>query len=292
MFALALFGTAMAGTPARWPDSAFPITYSVQADLGAAGLDDAAALDEIDQAFTEWKTVDCFGRGFQRAEERVKDAAFGDDADQRNTVFVVVKDLPEKLQGQRTAVNLVVDDDNMIQEGDIGLNAVEYSFALDSDGHKALDLQSALTHEIGHFLGLEDNLDDDEATMNPGMIGRPAGRSLAKSDQEALCDLYPEPTDNKDTGAPPHSAQGDSCTRAEDCTDGFVCVVDNGDQYCATRCGADGACPSKTSCEDPGSGSPVCILERETGCAVAPRTNAGFLGLVLAALALRGRTRQ
>ena len=126
--------------------------------------------------------------------------------------------------------------------------------------------------------------------MNPDMIGRLAGRSLdKKSDWPALCDLYPLMTD---TGSPAHSQQGDLCTRAEDCTDGFVCVVDNGDQYCAERCGPDGECGTGTTCEDPGSGAPVCVLVRETTCGVVPPKSAGFVALGLVALAIRRRTRR
>ena len=293
MFAFALVGTAFGGTPARWPDDAFPIPYSVQADLGAAGLDDEAALFEIEQAFTVWEAVTsdgvpCLPGAFDVSKERVKDAAFGDVPDQRNTVFVVVKGWPKKYEGEATAVNLVSDADNVIVEGDIGLNAEEFPFTLEGHKHKTLDLQATVTHAVGHLLGLEDSKDNG-ATMNPLMVGRPQGRSLETSDEEALCALYPPAP--IDTGSA-HSEQGDECTRNEDCTDGFVCVVDNGDEYCATRCGAEGECPSGTSCEDPGSGSPVCIAERDTGCGVVPRTGAGFVGLVLAALAVRGRTRR
>ena len=283
MLASVLVGTAIAGAPPRWSDDAFPITYWVGADLGAAGLDDDAVLPAIGRAFEVWQAVDCLDASFVRSEKRVKDAAFG-GADQRNTVFFVVKDWPTEYAGLPTAVELVTDE-NEILEGDIGLNAAEFQFAVEGDGIVAFDIQSTVTHAVGLLLGLEES-SVKGATMNPEMVGRPGGQDLAQSDLDAICDLY-APT--MDTGIPARSEQGDPCTRSEDCTDGFTCVVDNGDEYCAARCGGDGECGSGTTCKDPGSGSPVCIVERATGCGVAPRTS--VFAVLLVAVALRGRRR-
>ena len=288
MFAFALVGTALAGASARW-EAPLAIPYWVASDVSSIGVDDKVVKGEIDKSFEIWQAVDCFDAVFPDAG-RDKEGVFGNPPDGRNTVFVVAKkDWPAEWAGSPFALALDTDG-NVIREGDIALNAA-FPFGVGGDGKTTYDIQSTVTHAIGLMLGLEET-DDNGATMNPNMVGRTEGRDLDKdSDVPAICDLYPQTTGD-DSGIPPHSVQGDGCARAEDCTDGFVCVVDNGDQYCATRCGTDGTCPSKTSCEDPGSGSPVCILDRETGCAVAPRTSAGFLGLVLAALALRGRTRQ
>jgi hypothetical protein len=280
MFALALVGIAIGGAPARWPDDAFPISYWVGADLGAAEVDDAKGMAAIARAFETWQAVDCFDAQFL-FEGRIDDAAFGDPADGRNTVFFVGKDWPgDSLSPSATRV---VADANVIREGDIGLNAEGFQFAVDGDGHVALDIESALTHEIGRLLGLDES-EANGATMNPQMVGRPEGRSLETADLEAICALYGP---SMDTGIPMRTEQGDPCTRSEDCTDGFVCVVDNGDQYCAARCGTDGECGSGTSCKDPGSGSPVCILVRATGCGVAPGTSVGALAIAFLALALR-----
>jgi hypothetical protein len=283
MFAFALVGTAMA---VRW--DALSIPYWVSTDVASIGVEDKVVEGEIDKSFETWQAVDCFDAVFPAAG-RDKDGAFGDPPDGRNTVFVVTKNWPDEYKDSPFALDLEIDG-SVIREGDIALNA-DFPFGVGGDGKTTYDIQSTVTHAIGLMLGLEET-DDNGATMNPNMVGRTEGRDLDKdSDVPAICNLYPQTT-GKDTGIPTRSEQGDPCTRAEDCTDGFVCVVDNGDEYCATRCGTDGACPSGTSCEDPGSGSPVCIVDRETGCAVVPRTSAGFLGLALAALALRARTRR
>jgi MYXO-CTERM domain-containing protein len=288
MFAFTWVGTAIAGSLPRWSDDAFPVSYSV-GDLTSTGVDDAAALDAIAAAFATWENVSCpdatFPVAFQFAG-RVKDVPWGDPWDGVNAVLFFGKEWPGHDDASPSAVRLDIDEKpNSILEGDIALNDLDFDFAVNGDGHVTLDLQSTMTHEVGRLLGL-DVSGVTGATMNPLMAGKPEGASLAQADIDAVCDLYGVSTD---TGIPNHSVQGDPCTRSEDCTDGFVCVVDNGDQYCAARCGTDGQCGSGTSCEDPGSGSPVCILLRETTCGVVPPKGSGFLALGLVALAVRRR---
>jgi hypothetical protein len=279
MFALALAGTAIAGAPPRWSD--LSISYWVAADV--APLDDAVVMDEIEKGFRPWDEVEedaCADIDF-RLQGRDEDSAYS--ADGRNTVFVVAKDWPYEPE-LPLAVELVVKD-GVIEEGDIALNAENYTFQVTGDGDAKFDIRSTVAHAVGLLLGLERS-EVNGATMNALMVGRTEGRDLDDSDVAALCSRYP----STDTGLLPRSEQGDHCTKNEDCTNGFVCVVDNGDQYCAARCGADGECVSGTTCEDPGSGSPVCILERVTTCGVVHPTRAGLVALGLVLLAIRRRT--
>jgi hypothetical protein len=277
MFAFALVAPAMA---ARWDALAIP--YWVAPDVAVTGLEDPAVKIEIDKSFETWQGVPCSDLVFPDGG-RNEDARFGDPPDGRNTVFVVAaKDWPVEWKDSPFAVELDTDGD-VIREGDIALNA-DFPFGVGGDGKTQYDIQSTVTHAIGLMLGLPESTDNG-ATMNPNMVGRAKGGDLHDSDEEALCSLYP----SADTGLLPLSEQGDPCTKNEDCTEGFVCVVDNGDEYCAERCGGDGECGSGTTCEDPGSGAPVCILERVTTCSVVPTTSAAFAALGLVLLAIRRR---
>jgi len=93
-------------------------------------------------------------------------------------------------------------DTGEITEADIVLNPFAYSpdgapLDFSTDGSVATyDLQSTLTHEIGHLLGLNHSAVFG-ATMNPaqalnGVFGLPAftGRSLSESDRAAITGLY------------------------------------------------------------------------------------------------------
>src|SRR5436190_15880786 len=213
MFAFALVGTAMA---ARWDASAIP--YWVAPDVAVPGVADDVVEVQIDKSFETWQGVKCSDLHFPD-EGRDEKAVFGDPPDGRNTVFVITKNWPGKKDAP-FALNLDIDGE-VIQEGDIALNAVDITFGVGGDGKPTYDIQSTLTHAIGLMLGLEESTVNG-ATMNPNMVGRSEGGDLDKSDEEALCALYPQ-TSDKDTGGPPSpSTQGKQCTRAEDCTDGFV----------------------------------------------------------------------
>jgi hypothetical protein len=286
-FAFAI-SSARAGEPpgARWPDEAFPIPYAVAKDLG--GLDDENALAAISRAFESWQAIDCLPVLFEPAG-RVTQTDFGAAPDGVNGMFVLGSHWPKdpKLRSDhRIAIA-----DGLITEADIGLNSDDFQYAVDGDGKSALDVEGAMAHEIGHLLGLQDS-DINGATMNPAMVGLPEARSLDASDIASVCDLYFEPPDSglPDTGTA--SAQGDSCERTDDCTEDFLCVVDNGDSYCASRCATTADCAAGTSCVDPGSGSPVCILDRDdSGCAVV-HARTGWLGVLLAlGAATRRRSR-
>jgi hypothetical protein len=282
---LALVGAALAGEPARWPDAEFPLSYWVGADLHAAGVDDGKAVAAIARAFQTWQAVECFDAQFVLAG-RVEDTLYGDPADGLDVVYMVGAHWPgDPLMP--SASRTVVGEDGFIREADVALNAEGFRYSADGDGHAALDIESAVAHEIGRILGLEESVVPG-ATMNPAMVGQPDGRSLEESDVAAACALY---VSIGDTAGSSRTEQGDACTRSDDCTDGFVCVVDNGEQYCAERCGTGVECASGTSCLDPGSGSPVCIVDRATGCDTGGVGGASWLAATALALVARIRKR-
>ena len=73
---------------------------------------------------------------------------------------------------------------------DIRLNG-DVPWSVDGDEH-AYDLQSALTHEIGHVLGL-DHSDLDEAAMWAALEGGGFKHDLHADDVEGILHLYGEP---------------------------------------------------------------------------------------------------
>jgi hypothetical protein len=125
-----------------------------------------------------------------------------------------------------------------ILDADIELNAVSQVFAdIVVDGARprgslmtVQDLQNTLTHELGHFIGLDHNCFDPqasamapkdqfqrdaplcstasasiaEATMfNSALPGETKKRDLADDDLEAICDIYP-PVDEGGCAVAPH----------------------------------------------------------------------------------------
>lgn len=73
---------------------------------------------------------------------------------------------------------------------DIVLNTANWAFATDGRDD-AFDIQNVVTHEIGHALGLQHNLQDLGAVMYPSTVqGETNKRKLASDDLEGLAALY------------------------------------------------------------------------------------------------------
>jgi hypothetical protein len=78
-----------------------------------------------------------------------------------------------------------------ILDADVELNAFDAKLTLPNAARVESDLQSIITHETGHFLGLAHEL-FQEATMNPGYT--PASidfRTLEPDDVAGVCAAYP-----------------------------------------------------------------------------------------------------
>lgn len=80
-----------------------------------------------------------------------------------------------------------------IRDADIEMNGFHYRFGiLDGPGSTRMDVQNTLTHEFGHLLGLDHELNTEAATMfpsaNPGEVFK---RDLDQDDINGLCEIYP-----------------------------------------------------------------------------------------------------
>jgi hypothetical protein len=131
-----------------------------------------------------------------------------------------------------------------------------------------VDLESVLTHELGHVLGLHHS-EDPLATMAPTYKGDGGQRSLAVDDKLGLCTLYPRPNpaDECSSGRdcrPPENCErveldgqpidlcrelrgrpGDACAHDRLICEGeCVFAPDPRDfGYCTTACGPEAAAP-------------------------------------------------
>ena len=73
----------------------------------------------------------------------------------------------------------------------IALNAQHPKWTI--DGRDGMDLQNAITHEVGHVLGLDHAHDNEAATMHPSAeTGEHSKRDLHWDDKEGIRYLYPE----------------------------------------------------------------------------------------------------
>ncbi|HMF41254.1 MAG TPA: hypothetical protein VKQ32_11180 [Polyangia bacterium] len=135
----------------------------------------------------------------------------------------------------------------LIKDADLEVNATDFHWAdlvmhpdLIGDGQSIHDLQNALTHEMGHVIGLDHTcylqpppLIDNNGNPTPDCANAPPDvlattmfpsanpgdtdkRTLAPDDQQAVCDIYPAAQDPMVCAPPPPSTlqgcSGSGCT--------------------------------------------------------------------------------
>ncbi len=153
------------------------------------------------------------------------------------------------------------DADGGLREVTIALNGVDFQWITGTttsaaDGRPGADLQSVLTHQLGHALGLT-HTHAPTATMYFWGTNR-AGRTLTADDARSLRFVYPA----TDVTA---STTCDPCRSDADCAGTGRCLVwPDGFAYCAAPCKSHEDCPIGTSCGAYASG--IACLPNDGHC--------------------------
>lgn len=191
----------------RW--SQRQIQYGIRANA-------SVELSHVQQAFAAWSAPDCtdlqfdFTRVIDPQETGVNQVAFiksgwltpppNDSGEPR---------APRPVDAVAVTLTTYTRDDGEIQSGLIEVNEERFQF-LDageacnpSQEPEPYDLISVLTHEVGHFIGLDHTTFYDGSQTDPTMAPQVGvceldKRTLAQDDIEALCLIYP-------SGLPPRS---------------------------------------------------------------------------------------
>lgn len=209
------------GLPVYWGTNC--LSVSVQAD-GApkAGIDYAAARATVERAFAAWMNVTCPGGGHPSFRVEFTDpvmcsrAEFDDD--KRNANIVVFRDDAWPYAGKSqdalgyTRVNFV-ERTGELWDADIEINAVGEPLAVGrAPKSNEADLDSIVTHEVGHFLGLNHSL-NVEATMVAGyQTGSMELRTPSADDISGICAIYPPDRLPTSTSCAPRHGFSELCT--------------------------------------------------------------------------------
>jgi hypothetical protein len=209
-----------------WPDAC--VTYAVQRNgsplrgISAYETDQAAR-----KAFSAWLGADCPGGGHPSigviplGGASCDEVEFNPPKDGRagapNANIVMYRDDDWPYPDEFSVIartSLTFDPaTGAIFDADIEINSFENEFSL-SDTAISNDLQAVLTHEIGHFLGL-DHSSDPYATMRWNYsLSSLSARTLSSDDKAGICSIYaPDPnralTCPGDTG--PHNGFSREC---------------------------------------------------------------------------------
>jgi len=204
------------GAPLAWTSGC--VTVHVQADGSAAqGVDYVAAAASVTRAFASWTDAPCTD-GKPSISVRVKGPISCDaseyNVDRGNANIVVFRETWPYVGGEdalgmtRVRFNPTTGE---IYDADIELNAAMEALSVGAAQPGHVDLDSLLTHEAGHLLGLSHTV-DEAATMYPGYeLGSTALRSLASDDITGLCRIYPPNRNPSSASCEPRHGFSDAC---------------------------------------------------------------------------------
>lgn len=258
----------------RWPDAdRAPVPYMVD----PRGSEDAGAeptVAAVRSAFSTWQSVACSHlrfepQAFVPAEEGnpARRNALGYDGS--NRVFWVEDE--SAWPGDPATIALTytfytTDARSAILDADIIVNGAHWRFtASEAEAGRgnppAVDIETVIFHEVGHFFGLEHS-QDPEAAMFPSN-NKVLQRGPARDDVEGICALY-------SNGAPlPHAPEmgaggpvGAPCLAHSNCSSA-LCVQDPlyPEPYCSRVCafGAPSTCPAGFECVPSGDNQAFCL---------------------------------
>lgn len=94
-----------------------------------------------------------------------------------------------------------------IVDADIEMNGEFYTFTV-GDENVLIDVQNTLTHEAGHFIGLDHSFDLSATMFEAASSGETKKRTLEQDDIDGICSIYPVLDGGRScTAPPPHSVE-------------------------------------------------------------------------------------
>lgn len=255
LFTLGLFNSKAAsayvfiysskGKVTRWANEKIPVEWYLHKD-GCPGLGFASILQATLASFNAWEFVDCSRIAFEyrgSANTGVSELGVLEGYDERNVLmWAGENEWPEEWQDAfAVTIPLFNPDTGANIDVDILFNSgFEWTTRADTQLGKG-DIQNILTHELGHFIGL-DHPEPREATMYyAALTGETYKRTLAADDIQGACALYPK---EGETGFP--------CETTHNCKAERECIghAESGGSVCALRCDCPTDCSPAFDCID------------------------------------------
>jgi Matrixin len=222
-------GCITEGIPVYWPVSC--ISYDLQQDASPKWVDLGSASAVAGRAFETWRSVTCPDTGRPPSLDFVNmgpvACAKHEYNDQQHSVggnanIIMFRDNDWDASGlsdSGSTLALTTLTFNLstgeIYDADIEINGEKPISAAEQIPSDSYDLQSILTHEIGHFLGLAHSplpcADASCPTMNALYTrGSQDFRTIEADDVAAICAVYPSDRESTPSNcAPSHGLSGD-----------------------------------------------------------------------------------
>jgi hypothetical protein len=220
-------GCIVTGAPLYWASDC--ITLSVQAD-GAprSGIDYEAAEASVKRAVAAWTSAKCRG-GSPSLRVDVTGPVSCDaseySGEHRNANIVMFRENYWPYQDSEDALGYtrvrfdLEDAPGSLWDADIEINAVTEPLSAGEPADNEVDLDSLLTHEMGHLLGLAHTL-DETATMRAGYtLGSTEVRTPEADDIAGLCAIYPPGRELSSSSCEPRHGFSELCHRDQPAPD-------------------------------------------------------------------------
>lgn len=190
-----------AGTAIFWPRRCIPF------HLNNRGSDDAAIgpiETAVRRSFAAWEQVDCSDTELEwQGLTNVELVGYTPNAKNINMVVFQEEEWPH--ESKIIALTTVTycsapsgapcDSAGMVLDADIEMNGVDFDFTVTPvPGLVRYDVQNTVTHEVGHFLGLDHTPVEDATMFAYAPAGERAKQSLADDDVAGLCEISPHVT--------------------------------------------------------------------------------------------------
>ena len=246
-------GCLSVGAPLAWASDC--VTVDVQA-AGAPQqhIDFDAARASVERAFAAWTNARCAGGKPAITVDvagPITCATSEYNSTQANANIVLFREDEWPYVGGQDALGVTFisfdPKTGEIWDADIEVNAVDEPLSVGNPTPNQVDLDSLLTHEAGHLLGLTHTL-DTTATMFAGYKRGTTGlRTLAADDVSGICSVYPPSRAASSTSCVPRHGFSDLCSAnqpaapiegADDVMHSSSCAAVNGSHRRASPLGA------------------------------------------------------
>jgi hypothetical protein len=190
-------GCPTGGVPIAWASGCVSYAVSRRASRQASPEDFVRAADA---AFATWRDVTCPAGGHPSI---LPGAVYGSatcnrheyNSDEPNANIILFRDdaWPYSTSTNALAITSVTFDmtTGEIYDVDMELNGSQPISVTDLVPADSYDLQSVLTHEAGHFLGLAHSPDVRATMWHEYLTGSSAFRRLSQDDVNGICAAYP-----------------------------------------------------------------------------------------------------